>query len=135
MAGLNSRTPGSPTSLVNGDNAAGRRAVKGAVAVNGVPTSTTHGYPTKCHRYLHIELKLVGGTSVDWRLWTRRPGMSGEWCLDTRPGTAGTVTTTTASSPENSIIEIDGSDEVYVQLLNFVGPPTVDVWLGSCGEL
>jgi hypothetical protein len=135
-----SRTPGSPTSLVQGETAAQRRAIKDATVANGAPSAGTSGFNTQNKRFLHIEVYAKDGTSVTWRLWTRRPGMSDKWCLDTRVGSSptydATVTAAAADNPSVSLLEIDGWDRVYVELLTFTGVFTtgVDVWIGTSGE-
>lgn len=129
------RTPGSPTSLKQGDTAATRRAYALTVA-NSAPDSDDAGFATRCRRWLHLELLVSGGTSADYKVYFRRTGMSDAWALDTRVGTAGTKTVTSAGGLHSLILEIDGCDRVYVMVDNFVGGPTgVDVWLGTCGDV
>lgn len=144
MAVTGARSPGSPTSLVSpqAEEADDRRAIAGATAANGVPDDEdTPGFATRCHRWLHVEILITGGTSVDWRLWTKRTGMSSMWCLDTRIGSAASdyahqVLEAGPDNPQNSIIEIVGIDRVYIELLDFVASPTgVDVWLGTSGDV
>lgn len=128
------RTPGSPTSLVNpdGETSDSRRALV-TDAANSPPTADTFGFPTRCHRWLHVEVKVTGGTGCDWKLWTMRTGLSAEWCEETE---VGTVSVTTATNPEATIVEIVGTDKVYIELLNLAGGPTeIEVWLGTSGDV
>ena len=135
---LSPPNPHAPVSLVNPRNPdpLKRRAVAGGTATNGPPTGSTKGFKTLHRRYLHVVVKIAGGSTVDWKLWVQNK-FSGEWGVDTRVG-AGTGIQTLATAdidnPQNSILELVGSDMVYVELLNFGGGETVDVWLGAAGE-
>lgn len=140
MSGLASRSPGSPASLVapGASDPDDRRAIAGATTGNSPPTDDTPGFPTRCHRWLHVEVLSKVGTSVAWRLWSKRTGMSDKWGLDTRIGSSPSwsevVTTAGAENGSPSILEIDGWDRVYVEVLTFVGGgEAVDVWLGASG--
>jgi len=135
---LGSRSPGSPTSLVNptAELAADRRALRDVATAQAAPT-TEPGFATRCHRWLHVEIDVKDGTSMDYQVWLKRTGMSEQWSLDTRVGTAGTGAALASGSPVSFILEIDGVDRVFIRLLNPVGGPTTgtDVWLGSSGEV
>lgn len=139
--GAASRTPGSPTSLVSADAADpdDRRAYKleGApVLATSAPVAADAGRATRCHRWLHVEVKVTAGTSVDVKLFVRRTGMADDWSLETRFGTAGTWNVTTAAGLSSTLIELDGVDRVALQFSTINGGVTnIDAWLGTCGDV
>lgn len=134
-----SKHPGVPVSLVQpgAATAAERKAVANLKAANGAPAADAAGFHTQGKRFLHIVVQLPdAGTSVEWSLWTW-DAASGLWCLDTRPGTAGTVALAVADSPQRSIVEIDGLERVYLQFKTFAGAFTtgLNAWLATSGEV
>lgn len=144
-----SRAPGSPTSLKSPEaaTAALRRALADVTAgdENGAPDNTLViakrerlGFGTRNRKWLHIVVHLKGAaSSVAWRLYTF-DHLAGLWCLDTRPGTAGTVSlvATDDDNPQKSILAIVGTDRVYLELDGIVdaGGDGIDVWLGSSDD-
>lgn len=100
----------------------------GINAATAAPTQTdaTAGFDTQSQRFVNIWYLLVGGTSVDTTVYLYRTGIG--WILYTD---VPQLTLSTSNAGGVIQIETRGAERVYVRLLNFVGPPTVDVILES----
>jgi hypothetical protein len=142
--------PGSPTSLISPEAAAGddRRCIANydATVDMAVPTDppliTTklEGWNTRGARWLHYLVELLeAGSGCDFELWLFNDNAR-RWYLDTRLGTDGLVTiaTTDADYPKNAgIIEIAGASRAYIRLLTETGTWTggatdgANVWLSG----
>lgn len=91
-------------------------------AANGTPTLASQGQETQLARYVNVWYKLTGGTSVTTRIWLYRDVIG--WILYTD---IPTTTILTANGGGILQIETRGAQRVYVELITFVGPPTVNV--------
>jgi hypothetical protein len=124
---------GKARSLQGGAAASNRRTIAGVATTTSAPTTSSDGFATKHARFLHYLVKLTGGTSITYKVW-HYLAAADVWVLDTRFGSSGTVTLTTAASdnPQWSIVEVAGVDRTFVQIVTNTGPATVDGWiLGS----
>lgn len=122
-----------PVSVKPGLSPTNRRVLAGLNAPTLAPTLPSDGNYTGAFRYLHIDIKLDGGTSAEFKLW-RWNFVSGLWKLDTRLGVNGLVTLSTADSANNpygAIIETAFSERCYLQVVSVVGPPTISAWIGG----
>lgn len=117
-----------PISLVAGATAAARRAVVGAVAVNGAPPAAHSGFPVVGAQKGHIVVK-HDGVTVSYRVWVRLD-FSGEWALHP---TLGTVTVALADSPGYKPVDLFAVDRAYVEITVATGPFTngIDVWIAG----
>ena len=122
-----------PVSVKAGTTANARRIHAGATTTTAAPTLASHGYATGAFRYLHIDIKLTGGTNATFKLW-RWNQVSGIWKLDSRMGVNGTLTISTSdtsNNPYGAIIETAFSERCYLQIAAVSGPPTIDAWIGG----
>lgn len=108
------------------------RAVRGNVNVDtnpdSDPTPTDRGFNTHEGDFLHVLAKAGDVTTTfDLELWLWDVA-AGDWYMDTRIGTAGTLTVTQAgpAHPAGFIIETRGAPRVFVKLDNASG-----VWSGD----
>jgi len=129
---------GQPVSLKSPEASdASGRAARQEIKVSDAsgPDSTVVGFNCRGARYVHITVSLPdAGTALDWSLWLYDE-VSGKWCLDSRPGTAGVVSIAAASTdnPQYNIIEIAGVSRVWIQLANLTGTFTegASVWVSG----
>lgn len=122
-----------PVSIKAGANPNARRILAGVTTTTAAPASDTDGYYAGSFKYLHIDIKLVGGTNASFKLW-RWSAVSGLWKLDTRLGVNGTLTISTsdtANNPFGGIVESAFTDRVYLQVTAVSGPPTISAWIGG----
>ena len=122
-----------PKSIHNsGAAAAADRAIRANIDVatssDPDPVADTNGFNTHGGDWLHFLAKAGDvGTTFDLEVWLWNAAAA-DWYLDTRPGTAGTVTVTQAAAdhPKGFIIETRGAPKVFVKLDNDTG-----VWSGD----
>lgn len=132
---------GVPVSLHNprGPTPASRRALH-VVAANGEPTQgeKNFGFLTAGRRWIHVTVFVDGGTSAQWRLWVW-DATAALWRVYDKIGAGnGWVTVVAAddTNPGIEIVELDGEERVYVEVINLVGAPTgVNVWLSGSGTV
>lgn len=92
-------------------------------AANGSPGGANAGFDPQLSRFVNVWYKLAGGTSVTTRIWLYRDTIG--WILYTD-----IPTTTMLTANGGGIIQVEtrGAQRVYVELVTFVGPPTVTVF-------
>lgn len=120
-----------PISLAAGaaSSADDRRALAGAAATTAAPTSSTVGFKTRNHRFLHLQLlhRTSNGSAVT--VWVR-PKYSNEWSVATWLGTSGVVAVNFGTPVILEPAVLAGIDEVFLQVTTHTGG-TLDAWLAG----
>jgi hypothetical protein len=129
--------PTIPQSIHNPSAAtAAERAIRANIDISAGADSdpvagTDLGFNTHGAQWLHILAKAGdAGTTFDFEVWLWDVA-AGDWYLDTRLGTAGTVTViqTADDHPKGLIVEIAGAPRVFVKLDNNTG-----TWSGDADK-
>lgn len=112
--------------------------VKTGLAANGAPTLATQGMallssagPGHLCPQARVTLKSTVGTSFTSSVWLFDPTAE-QWIVDTTLGTAGLITTTTATlgGKQSLLANTRGASRIYVQTITFNGAnEEADAWV------
>lgn len=121
-------------SLVTGTTAADRRAIAGLNAANGDPTASEQGISIQLFDAIDVVAQSVGGgASFDVQVWWYY-NAADVWVYD---DDIGTVSVTTAGGIEVFPIlnqpNSRAANAVYLEVSNFAGGGTANVWLSGRG--